>query len=52
VGRAAMWGLATGGEDGVADVLQVLGDELDAALATCGCRSPREATPTLVASRG
>jgi len=48
VGRPAVWGLATGGEDGVRAVLELLRDELDAACALTGLRRPAEATPDLV----
>ncbi len=48
IGRPAMWGLAEGGEDGVERVLRLLGDELDNALALCGCRSPDDAVPAMV----
>jgi 4-hydroxymandelate oxidase len=36
VGRPAIWGLATGGEAGVARVLKLLREELDNVLALCG----------------
>jgi 4-hydroxymandelate oxidase len=49
VGRPALWGLAVGGEDGVADVLRILRDELVNAMALCGCRTIAEITPALVA---
>jgi isopentenyl diphosphate isomerase/L-lactate dehydrogenase-like FMN-dependent dehydrogenase len=42
VGRPALWGLAVGGEEGVRSVLGLLGDELELALALCGCASPGE----------
>ena len=48
VGRPAMWGLADGGEAGVERVLGLLRDELDHALALCGCTAPADATPGLV----
>ena len=48
VGRAAMWGLAEGGEAGVERALRLLGDELDNALALCGCRAASEAEPSMV----
>ena len=50
VGRPPMWGLTTGGADGVEQVLRLIGEELDNALALCGCRSPAEVSPTLVGS--
>ena len=36
VGRPTIWGLATGGADGVAGVLTALGDELAHTMALCG----------------
>lgn len=36
VGRAALWGLAVDGSDGVTDVLRILRAEFDAAMAMCG----------------
>jgi isopentenyl diphosphate isomerase/L-lactate dehydrogenase-like FMN-dependent dehydrogenase len=40
VGRPALWGLAAGGEAGACRVLELLRDELELALALCGCSSP------------
>jgi 4-hydroxymandelate oxidase len=37
VGRPVLWGLAVGGQAGVAAVLAVLRRELDLAMALCGC---------------
>jgi 4-hydroxymandelate oxidase len=37
VGRPILWGLAAAGEVGVTQVLELLRDELDTALALCGC---------------
>ncbi len=51
VGRPVLWGLATDGEHGVAAVLGILNDELDLAMALCGCRSLAEITPDLVRPR-
>jgi isopentenyl diphosphate isomerase/L-lactate dehydrogenase-like FMN-dependent dehydrogenase len=42
VGRPALWGLAAGGRQGVARVLDLLREELALALALCGCTSPTE----------
>jgi len=42
VGRPALWGLAVGGSDGAASVLELLRAELELALALCGCASPAE----------
>ena len=44
VGRPAMYGLAFGGEKGVAQVLEILREETENALALLGCRSPAEVT--------
>ncbi len=37
VGRPVLWGLAAGGQAGVAEVLAILRDELDLAMGLCGC---------------
>jgi 4-hydroxymandelate oxidase len=39
VGRPIVWGLVVDGEQGVDDVLRLLHDELDLAMALAGCRS-------------
>lgn len=44
VGRPALWGLAADGEKGALRVLELLRDELELALALCGCASPAELT--------
>jgi 4-hydroxymandelate oxidase len=41
-GRAPLWGLAVGGADGVQRVLELLREEIQLALALCGCASPAE----------
>jgi isopentenyl diphosphate isomerase/L-lactate dehydrogenase-like FMN-dependent dehydrogenase len=48
VGRPAMYGLAFGGDKGVAQVLEILREETENALALLGCRSPAEITPAHV----
>jgi isopentenyl diphosphate isomerase/L-lactate dehydrogenase-like FMN-dependent dehydrogenase len=48
VGRPALWGLAVGGEAGAQRVLELLRDELELALALCGCSSPGELDRTHV----
>jgi len=48
VGRPTIWGLAADGEAGVANVLRILRDEFENAMALCGCRSVAEITPALV----
>ena len=39
-GRAPLWGLAAAGEAGARRVLELLRDEIELALALCGCTSP------------
>jgi isopentenyl diphosphate isomerase/L-lactate dehydrogenase-like FMN-dependent dehydrogenase len=43
-GRAVLWGLAAGGEEGVRHVLELLRDEIELGLALCGCASPADVT--------
>jgi isopentenyl diphosphate isomerase/L-lactate dehydrogenase-like FMN-dependent dehydrogenase len=43
-GRPPLWGLAVGGADGVQHVLELLRDEIELALALCGCTSPAGVT--------
>ncbi|HEU4565766.1 MAG TPA: alpha-hydroxy acid oxidase, partial [Gemmatimonadaceae bacterium] len=50
LGRPVIWGLALGGEAGVARVLALLRAELDMGMALCGCRSIEEVTGDLVAA--
>jgi isopentenyl diphosphate isomerase/L-lactate dehydrogenase-like FMN-dependent dehydrogenase len=42
VGRPVMYGLALGGAKGVGQVLEILREEIENALALLGCRSPAE----------
>ena len=44
VGRPVVFGLAYGGDTGVRQVLELLRDETENALALLGCRSPDEVT--------
>jgi isopentenyl diphosphate isomerase/L-lactate dehydrogenase-like FMN-dependent dehydrogenase len=48
VGRPALYGLAFGGSEGVSQVLGILRDETENALALLGCRAPGEVTRTHV----
>jgi 4-hydroxymandelate oxidase len=48
VGRPVLWGLAVDGQQGASAVLQILHEELDLAMALCGCASLAEITPDLV----
>jgi isopentenyl diphosphate isomerase/L-lactate dehydrogenase-like FMN-dependent dehydrogenase len=43
-GRAPLWGLAVGGEDGARRVLDLLREEIELALCLCGCASPDAVT--------
>jgi 4-hydroxymandelate oxidase len=49
IGRPIVWGLVVDGEEGVADVLRLLHDEVDLAMALCGCRSVSEISSDLLA---
>jgi 4-hydroxymandelate oxidase len=51
VGRAYIWGLAVGGEKGVTQVLQMLRNELELAMALCGCRSISDVGSQVVYSK-
>jgi isopentenyl diphosphate isomerase/L-lactate dehydrogenase-like FMN-dependent dehydrogenase len=44
VGRPALWGLAAAGEDGARRVLEILREEVELALALCGCAAPESVT--------
>jgi isopentenyl diphosphate isomerase/L-lactate dehydrogenase-like FMN-dependent dehydrogenase len=48
VGRPALYGLAFGGAKGVGQVLEILREEIENALALLGCRSPADVTPAHV----
>jgi (S)-mandelate dehydrogenase len=52
LGRAPVWGLAAGGEAGVARALAILADEFDRTLALLGCRDVAGLTPDLIAAAG
>lgn len=49
VGRPVLWGLAVGGEQGAARVLEMLRAETEIALALLGCTSPADVTRPHVA---
>ena len=48
VGRPCVYGLANAGASGVAHVLRLLRDELEIAMALCGCRTLAQAGPQLL----
>jgi len=49
-GRAPIWGLAAGGEEGAREVLELLREEVRTALHLMGCRSPAELSPSCLVS--
>ena len=49
VGRPVLWALALGGADGVATFLDELREEVELAMALCGCPSIHDVTPDMVA---
>ena len=49
IGRPVIWGLAVGGEAGVTRVLNLLREELDNAMALCGCPTVAHITRNLIA---
>ncbi|MSR33368.1 MAG: alpha-hydroxy-acid oxidizing protein [Phycisphaerales bacterium] len=51
VGRPILWGLAAGGETGVARVLQILFQEFDLAMALAGCADLSAVTADLICPR-
>jgi 4-hydroxymandelate oxidase len=51
IGRAQIFGLVAGGEEGVVSVLEILRDELDQALRYCGLTDVREADEGLLSER-
>jgi 4-hydroxymandelate oxidase len=48
IGRPVWWGLAARGQEGVAEVLELLRSEVDRVLGLCGCSSVRDVTRDLV----
>ncbi|HSV51174.1 MAG TPA: alpha-hydroxy acid oxidase [Burkholderiaceae bacterium] len=52
VGRPCVFGLANAGAVGVAHVLRLLRDELEIAMALCGCATLAQASPALVFDPG
>ena len=51
-GRAVLWGLAVGGEEGAARVLALLREEIEMGLKLLGCRTPAEVTRAHVRPAG
>ncbi len=52
IGRPSVWGLAAGGEAGVAAVLRLLHDEFTLAMALCGCRDVADIDSSLITGFG
>jgi isopentenyl diphosphate isomerase/L-lactate dehydrogenase-like FMN-dependent dehydrogenase len=48
IGRLQCWGLALGGADGLARVLEILEQEISSTMANIGCRSVADITPAHV----
>jgi len=48
IGRPVLWGLAVAGEQGVHDVLHLLYNEVDLAMALAGCRTVADITSDLL----
>lgn len=48
LGRPVLWGLAYDGENGVKRVLQLLRQEVDLAMALCGCKNIKEISKELI----
>ncbi|MFN0056588.1 MAG: alpha-hydroxy acid oxidase [Planctomycetales bacterium] len=48
IGRPYAWGLAAGGEAGVATVLQLLREELESAMHACGCARVDQISQSLI----
>lgn len=52
VGRPVLWGLAVNGAEGARAVLEILRDEIDLAMALCGCPRLADLDPDLVVPPG
>jgi 4-hydroxymandelate oxidase len=50
LGRPILWGLAVNGEAGVRDVLSIVRNEFDIAMALCGCKTVGDITSDLIAT--
>lgn len=50
IGRPVLWGLAANGQDGVTDVLRMIRQEVDLAMALCGAPTVAAITPDLIAA--
>ena len=52
VGRAPLWGVAAGGEDGVSQGLEIYRSEIDRVMAYLGCRTIKEIGPQVLHGDG
>jgi len=48
IGRPILWGLCVGGEQGAAQVLEILRRELDEAMLLCGCTTLNDINGSLL----
>lgn len=51
IARPQLWGLAMGGESGVAHVLDIFRQEIDRTMGLCGIKTISEITPSLISPR-
>jgi len=51
IARPYLYGMAIGGDDGVIQILRILSDEIDRAMALLGCRTLAEVDPSIVRLR-
>lgn len=49
IGRPVLWGLAVKGQEGVEDILTILQDELDTAMAMCGTPTVKDINRSYIA---
>ena len=52
IGKAAVWGLAVDGEEGVVRVLDILRGELENVMILAGCQAISDITDELIARAG
>lgn len=48
IGRPVLWGLAAGGREGLSSLLELLQQEIDLAMALCGCPTMADVGPDLL----
>ena len=52
IGRAYVWGLGAGGQEGVAKAIDILRRELDVNMALCGVRNVRDLDRSVIVNDG